>query len=35
MLLRHLQGEDVRQEVVLPTEFVPRASCAPPAVVST
>ena len=35
MLLRHLQGEDVRQEVVLPTEFVPRASCAPPAAVST
>jgi LacI family transcriptional regulator len=31
LLLRHLEGEDVRQEVVLPTEFVPRASCAPPA----
>jgi len=31
MLLRHLEGDDVRQEVVLPTEFVPRASCAPPA----
>jgi LacI family transcriptional regulator len=31
LLLRHLEGEEVRQEVVLPTEFVPRASCAPPA----
>lgn len=31
LLLRHLEGEDMRQEVVLPTEFVPRASCAPPA----
>jgi LacI family transcriptional regulator len=31
LLLRHLAGEDVQQEVVLPTEFVPRASCAPPA----
>jgi LacI family transcriptional regulator len=30
LLLRHLDGDDVRQEVVLPTEFVPRASCAPP-----
>jgi len=31
LLLRLLDGEDVRQEVVLPTEFVPRASCGPPA----
>jgi LacI family transcriptional regulator len=31
LLLRQLEGEEVRQEVVLPTEFVPRASCAPPA----
>jgi LacI family transcriptional regulator len=31
MLLRHLDGEEIRQEVVLPTEFVPRESCAPPA----
>lgn len=30
LLLRHLEGEDSRQEVVLPTEFVARASCAPP-----
>ena len=32
LLLRHLDGEEVRREVVLPTEFVARASCAPPAV---
>jgi LacI family transcriptional regulator len=31
LLLRHLEGDEVPQEVVLPTEFVPRASCAPPA----
>lgn len=31
VMLRHLDGETTRQEVVLPTEFVPRPSCAPPA----
>jgi LacI family transcriptional regulator len=30
VLLRHLEGDDVPQEIVLPTEFVPRASCRPP-----
>src|SRR5918996_3900217 len=27
LLLRHLEGEEIRREVVLPTEFVPPASC--------
>lgn len=30
LLLRRLRGEDGVADVVLPTEFVPRASCAPP-----
>lgn len=30
LLLRHLAGEQERQRVVLPTEFVPRPSCAAP-----
>jgi LacI family transcriptional regulator len=31
LLLRRLEGEEHPETVVLPTEFVPRASCAPPA----
>lgn len=30
LILRHLQGHDALKEVVLPTEFLPRASCAAP-----
>lgn len=30
LLLRHLEGEGEPETVVLPTEFVPRPSCAPP-----
>ena len=31
LLLRHMGGEEMRERVILPTEFVPRPSCAPPA----
>jgi LacI family transcriptional regulator len=30
LLLRHVDGEQMPQEVILPTEFVPQPSCGPP-----
>ncbi|HEU4703919.1 MAG TPA: LacI family DNA-binding transcriptional regulator [Conexibacter sp.] len=30
LLLRRMQGEDASETVIMPSEFVPRASCAPP-----
>lgn len=31
LMLRHMAGEEARERVLLPTEFVPRPSAAPPA----